>query len=79
MITDIICAKCNGHGYINHYEENRMWSERCSMCNGIGKLGRVSVKEIDVDNMDDIGMVTITRQEYEELLEYKHMYEDLCT
>lgn len=78
MLSDIICAKCNGYGHIAHFEENRVWSEPCSMCKGNGKLGRINIKEIDIDNMDDIGMVTITRQEYNELLEYKHMYEDLC-
>lgn len=66
MLTDIICAKCNGRGHVSYFGENRTWSETCSMCNGTGKLG-----EIDI--------VAIPRQEYEELLEYKHMYEDLCT
>ena len=65
MLTDIICAKCNGNGYINHYENNGAWFEPCDMCKGTGKLG-------------EIDMVSIPRQEYEELLEYKHMYEDLC-
>ena len=65
MIVPIICAKCNGNGYINHVEENGMWSETCDMCKGTGRLGEVD-------------MITITRQEYEELLEYKHRYEDLC-
>lgn len=77
METDIICAKCNGYGYITHYGENRIWSERCSMCNGTGKLGKINVNEINIDDIDDT--VTITKKEYEELLEYKHMYEDLCT
>jgi RecJ-like exonuclease len=66
MLTDIICAKCNGRGYVSYVGENRSWSEMCGMCNGTGKLG-------------EIDMVTIPKQEYEELLEYKHMYEDLCT
>ena len=68
MLTDIICAKCNGKGYISGFTANSTWTETCHSCNGTGKLG-----EIDID------MVAIPRQEYEELLEYKHMYEDLCT
>lgn len=70
METDIICAKCNGRGYTHHFEKDRAWTEPCNMCDGIGKLG-----EIDIDEID---MVAIPRHEYEELLEYKHMYEDLC-
>lgn len=66
MIVPIICAKCNGNGYISYVGENSSWSETCNMCNGTGRLG-------------EIDMVSIPRQEYEELLEYKHMYEDLCT
>lgn len=68
MLTDIVCAKCNGKGYISGFTANSTWTETCHACNGTGKLG-----EIDID------MVAIPRQEYEELLEYKHMYEDLCT
>lgn len=70
MLTDIICTKCNGKGYTHHFETNRAWTESCDMCDGTGKLG-----EIDIDEID---MVAIPRHEYEELLEYKHMYEDLC-
>ena len=68
MLSDIICAKCNGKGYTSGFEENSTWSKTCDMCNGTGKLG-----EIDID------MVAIPRQEYNELLEYKYMYEKLCT
>lgn len=71
MLTDVICAKCNGKGYVSHFGENMVWSEPCIMCNGTGTLGKF--------NIDDIDMVSIPRQEYEELLEYKRMYEDLCT
>ena len=70
MLTNIICSKCGGCGYIAHHEENRVWSEKCDMCNGVGNLGKIDIDEID--------MVTITRQKYEELLEYKRMYERLC-
>ena len=67
MLTDIICAKCNGNGYITNFTANSTWTKTCRSCNGTGKLG-----EIDID------MVAIPRQEYEELLEYKRMYERLC-
>lgn len=70
MLTDIICAKCNGRGFTYHYGENEAWSEMCVMCDGTGKLGKLDI--------DDVDMISIPRQEYEELLEYKHMYEDLC-
>jgi RecJ-like exonuclease len=66
MMTPIICAKCNGRGYVNYFGENFSSSVTCDMCKGTGTLG-------------EIDMVSIPRQEYEELLEYKHMYEDLCT
>ena len=66
----LICAKCNGRGYNFHYGTKRSWSEPCNMCNGTGLLGEADI---------DIELVSITKQEYEELLEYKHMYEDLCT
>lgn len=65
MMIPIICEKCNGRGYANHYGENFCSSVTCDMCNGTGTLG-------------EIDMVTITRQEYEELLEYKNMYKSLC-
>jgi hypothetical protein len=67
MMTPIICVKCNGSGYVSYVGENFSSSVTCDICNGSGMLG-----EIDID------MVSIPRQEYEELLEYKHMYEDLC-
>ena len=31
-----------------------------------------------IDSMAEVDGVYLTREEYEELLEYKHMYEDLC-
>lgn len=84
MNNKIICAKCNGAGHISHYDEEGVWTEFCSRCGGKGVL-----KDIVLDNnsitFDDIveiisnEMVTITRQEYEELLEYKRKYERLCT
>lgn len=76
METDIICAKCNGRGYTHHFEKDRAWTEPCNMCDGIGKLGKINISEINADDIDDT--ITITKKEYEELLEYKHMYEDLC-
>lgn len=71
MVVDISCAKCNGCGHITYYEDNRTWSEPCHMCNGTGKLGNIDI--------DDIDMVTITREKYNELLKYKDMYERYCT
>lgn len=65
MITPIICAKCNGRGYVSYVGENFSSSVICEMCKGTGTLG-------------EIDMVSIPRQEYEELLEYKRMYERLC-
>ena len=73
MAHKVICDKCNGAGKILHFRENGSWWDCCNVCNGKGVL---SHNDFDVD---DIDMVVITRQEYEELLEYKHMYEDLCT
>ena len=67
MLVDIICARCDGRGHITYFEENRTWSEQCNMCNGTGKLGNIDI--------DDIDMVTITREKYNELLKYKDMYE----
>ena len=66
MMVPIICDKCNGRGYVSYVGENFSSSVPCEMCKGTGTLG-------------EIDMVSIPRQEYEELLEYKHMYEDLCT
>jgi hypothetical protein len=70
MINKIICGKCHGNGFLYNYEENRAWSEMCDMCKGTGTLGDIVI--------DDKDMITITKQEYEELLEYKSMYERLC-
>ena len=69
----IICARCKGRGYIPHYEMDRAWSELCEDCNGKGTLGIISD-----DIIIDEDMVYITKKEYKELLEYKHMYERLC-
>lgn len=76
MIKTRCCAKCNGLGYIEHHEVYDTWSERCEICKGKGVL-EVCI----VDDIADIAkneMVYITKKEYEELLEYKYMYESLC-
>lgn len=73
MAHKIICDKCNGAGHIIHFRENGSWWEWCENCNGRGVLRG------DDFNIDEIDRVCITRTEYEELLEYKRMYEDLCT
>lgn len=75
---EIICAKCNGKGYNNYYSESEAWSEWCPSCKGTGRLNKVNDLIID-DIIIDEEMVYITKKEYENLLEYKHMYEDLCT
>lgn len=72
----IACAKCNGNGYINHYTDSGFWSEWCKACDGKGILGDIIVDDIVAAINDE--MVYITKKEYEELLEYKRMYEDLC-
>lgn len=71
----LICSKCNGKGYNNYYDDNGTWSEWCRTCNGKGTLGNFIVDDITID--DEI--VSIPKKEYEELLEYKSMYERLCT
>ena len=71
----IVCAKCNGRGYNNHYNDNSMWSEICVACNGKGMIKDIIVDDIVID--DEI--LCIPKKEYEELLEYKNMYEKLCT
>ena len=36
LYKEIVCPKCNGYGFISHYEENGVWSECCTEChNGI--------------------------------------------
>lgn len=75
-MSTIICAKCNGYGYIPHYETDRAWSEVCKCCNGRGAFGDIIISE---DIVIDEDMVYITKAEYNELLEYKSMYEKLCT
>lgn len=65
MMAPIICANCNGRGYVCYTGENFSSSVTCEMCKGNGTLG-------------EIDMVSIPIQEYDELLEYKRMYEDLC-
>lgn len=78
MVTamKIVCAKCNGVGYITHYEESGVWSEWCETCKGKGTLGDLVVDDIAIAINDE--MVYITKKEYNELLEYKDMYERLC-
>ena len=69
----IICPKCNGNGYITHANLGVTWSEHCEACNGKG----IIENRIDTAAIGDY-LVCITKKEYEELLEYKHMYEALC-
>lgn len=77
MLADIICAKCNGNGYIADYTKCEVWFPKlcdgilCDMCKGTGILGKIDIEEVD--------MITISQKEYNELLEYKSMYKDLCT
>lgn len=36
LYKETVCPKCNGYGFISHYEENGVWSENCKEChNGI--------------------------------------------
>ena len=72
----IACAKCNGAGYICHYEDSGTWSELCKACKGKGILGDIVVDDIAIAINEE--MVYITKKEYNELLGYKHRYEDLC-
>ena len=72
----IVCAKCNGAGFINHYTDSGTWSERCETCNGKGILGDIIADDIAIAINEE--MVYITKKEYNELLEYKYMYEKLC-
>lgn len=69
----ITCGRCNGRGWSWHCTESEAWTEPCEDCNGTGTLEIIS-DDIIVDE----DMVYITKKEYEKLLEYKHMYEDLC-
>ena len=70
----LVCAKCNGKGYNNYYDDNGAWSEWCRACKGKGTLGELIVDDIVIEDE----MVCITKKEYDELLEYKSMYEKLC-
>lgn len=72
----IICARCNGAGYISHYTNSGIWSERCKSCDGKGTLRDFVVDDIAIAINEE--MVYITKKEYNELLEYKYMYEKLC-
>ena len=88
MNDKIVCSKCNGAGCVRHYDDDGFWTEYCSACGGRGWLQRSVLKD---DGFEDNGvtfdelvemisiasneMVTITKQEYEELLEYKRKYE----
>lgn len=38
MKKKISCPECKGHGFIGHFNENSVWSERCSECNGTGEI-----------------------------------------
>lgn len=76
MLRTICCSKCNGLGYIMHYEEKGQSSEWCETCKGKGVLDACIVDDIAIAINDE--MVYITKKEYEELLEYKDMYERLC-
>lgn len=75
MSTNIICAKCNGHGYIprHDFEASKFRYELCDSCWGEGHI-----KIISDDIIIEEDMVYITKKEYNELLEYKYMYENLC-
>ena len=76
MNNKVVCNKCNGAGHISYYDKEGVWTEFCSSCGGKGVL--VDVTFDDVVEIISNEMVTITRKEYEELLEYKRKYEDLC-
>ena len=74
----IICAKCNGVGAITHYSNGGTWSctwyERCKYCDGSGVLKDIIIDDVTIGDE----MIYITKKEYNELLEYKDMYERLC-
>lgn len=38
MKKKIFCPNCNGHGFIPKHDENKVWSEKCTECNGIGEI-----------------------------------------
>lgn len=87
MNDKIVCSKCDGAGCVRHYDDDGFWTEFCSTCGGRGWLQRSVLIEDSGVTFDDVveiinnvkdEMVSITKQEYEELLEYKHKYEDLC-
>ena len=75
MLTTIICTECNGTG-CTPVRRSSLVEEVCKSCNGKGVLGSMIIDDIAIAVNEE--MIYITKKEYEELLEYKCMYEGLC-
>lgn len=76
---NIECPICHGKGDVWQESENGLecWKEVCKICNGIGSLENTVVTNSITTPINE-EIVYITKKEYEELLEYKYMYEKLC-
>lgn len=38
MMKEVPCPKCQGHGFISHFDEYSVWAETCSDCGGSGVI-----------------------------------------